>query len=192
MGQQLSLRQRNRLASMRLVQRSAVTLMEAHGFDMTTVEEIAETSGVSASTIYRHFGTKENLVLWDEQNTAVDAELTRRLPREPVLTAFRDGVIAALVDRPDRDLFLRRLQLVYAVPSIWAVAAHADRTARTELAAGIAAVDGRRVATTADKVVAAGCLAALDVALDAWQASNGAQRLEDLICEAIAAMAALG
>jgi len=59
----LSLRKRNQIATIKLVQEKSVTMMHKQGFDETTIEAIAESSGVSASTIYRHFGTKEKIIL---------------------------------------------------------------------------------------------------------------------------------
>lgn len=63
----ISLRERNRLAAMDAVRRSAVAMMEEHGFDAVTVEQIAGQSNVSPSTVYRYFGTKEALVLSTER-----------------------------------------------------------------------------------------------------------------------------
>ena len=171
---------------MRLVQQESVTLMEDHGFETTTVEEVAEISGVSASTIYRHFGTKEKLILWDEQDAVIDAELAKRLPREPVLGAFRNAVVAGLVQRDDQELFRRRLHLIYSTPAIWAAAADQDRTSRDEFAAAIAATRGRKQADMEDKMLAAVCMTALDVALEEWQAHEKVRTLDDLIDQALA------
>ena len=51
---------------MRLTQRTALPLFTEQGFDQVTVEDIADQVGMAASTIYRHFATKERIVLWDE------------------------------------------------------------------------------------------------------------------------------
>lgn len=51
---------------MRHIQETALTLFEQHGFDRVTIEEVASAAEVSASTVYRYFGTKEGLVLHDE------------------------------------------------------------------------------------------------------------------------------
>ena len=59
----MGLRERNRLAAMRMVQETAVELFERVGYESTTIETVASASGVSAATIYRHFGNKETIVL---------------------------------------------------------------------------------------------------------------------------------
>ena len=61
-----SLRERNRLAAMRTIQERALDLFDERGFDAVTIEEIAAEAGVSPSTIYRYFGTKEGLIVSDE------------------------------------------------------------------------------------------------------------------------------
>ncbi|MCP5024991.1 MAG: TetR family transcriptional regulator [Actinomycetia bacterium] len=185
---QLSLRQRNRLQAMRLVQVTAVDMFEAEGFDATTIEAIANACGVSPSTIYRHFSTKENIVLWDERDLIIDAELGERLGRQPAIQAFRDTVVVGLAERDDRELFLRRLGLIYSEPSIWAAAAHRDREDRAELAIAIASVSGHKHPSLADESVAAVCLAALDVALEHWQRDEGRTPLAELINESIHAV----
>jgi AcrR family transcriptional regulator len=177
---------------MRQVQATAVEMFERDGFDATTVEEVAEQAGVSPSTVYRHFGTKETLVLWDERDGVVDQELAARLGRQPPVEAFRDSVVVALAERDDLELFGRRLRLNYAQPTIWRAAAELDLVNRVALATAFAAVHGRRRARLTDEVCAAACLAALDVALERWQRPKERATLARLIAEAIDAVAVLG
>ncbi|MCP3854195.1 MAG: helix-turn-helix transcriptional regulator [Actinomycetia bacterium] len=176
---------------MQLVQATAVAMFEIDGFEHTTIDAIAEACGISASTIYRHFGTKERIVLWDERDPIIDDELGRRLMKQAAVDAFRDTAIAALADREDHESFLRRLKLTYAEPAIWAAAAQQDRIDRADLAAGIATIAGHKSVTVADDCAAAVCLAALDVALDRWQQDGAAVPLGDLIIETFAAATGL-
>lgn len=185
----MGLRERNRLAAMRLVQDTAVELFERYGYESTTIEAIAEASGVSTATIYRHFGNKETIVLWDERDNVITTELEQRLGLQPPLEAFRDAAIAAYDERDDRDRFLRRLRLAYANPSILGVAAQNEARNRSELAAGLAAADGRRRPTIDDDVTAAIALAALDVAFTRWQRTDVQHGLGRMISEAFSAAA---
>ena len=183
----MRLRERNRLAAMRLVQDTAVELFERDGYESTTIEAIAAASGVSTATIYRHFRNKETIVLWDERDNTINDELEVRLGRQPPLEAFRDAAIVAYDGRNDRDRFLRRLRLVYANPSILGVAAQNEARHRSELAAGLAAADGRRRPTMEDDVTAAIALATLDVAFTRWQGAHGRQGLGRIITDAFSA-----
>jgi AcrR family transcriptional regulator len=51
---------------MRTIQDTALDLFDERGFDAVTIEEIAASAEVSASSVYRYFGTKEGLVVADE------------------------------------------------------------------------------------------------------------------------------
>ncbi len=164
-------------------------MFESDGFDTTTIEDVAGSSGVSASTIYRHFSTKENLVLWDERDPIIDDELAARLGRQEPIEAFRDAVVVGLAARDDIELFLRRLKLVYAEPAIWSAAALQDRRDRSELAAAVAAAVGASSPTLEADAVAALCLLALDLALEHWQRADGRDRLADVIDASFEALA---
>lgn len=191
MVQKMSLRLRNRIQAMRLVQATAVEMFEVDGFEAVTVEAISAACGVSPSTIYRHFGTKEHIVLWDERDSIIDEELDQRLRTQLPIDAFRDAAIAAFADRDDLDLFLRRLKLVYAEPGIWAAAAQQDHIDRADLARGLAALSGHKVANISHDSTAAACLVALDVALDHWQQASGTNDLAKLIGDACNAIRSL-
>jgi AcrR family transcriptional regulator len=184
MSSPLSLRQRNRLATMRLVQEQAVMLIEQNGFDATKIEDIAEATGVSASTIFRQFGTKEYIVLWDEIDDSINLQLRKTLPTATPVLGFRDAMLSSLGKRSDTDMFLRRLRLIYSTPAIWAEGATRDRVSRQELADAFSQMAGRKTISIADATLAAACLAALDVALETWQSNMGKQNLTELISEA--------
>jgi len=102
------------------------------------------------------------------------------------ISAFRDSVVTHLAEREDQELFLRRLGLIFSVPAIWSAVAHEDRISRMELADGIARSQRRKKTSLADQLVAACCLAALDIALEAWVDADGKVSLEALIDQSIA------
>ncbi|MCV7721954.1 TetR/AcrR family transcriptional regulator [Micrococcus luteus] len=56
-----SLRQRNRQAAMEHIQQVAMELFDAHGYQAVTISQITTAAGVSDSTFYRLFQTKEGL-----------------------------------------------------------------------------------------------------------------------------------
>lgn len=169
---------------MREAQTAAVRLFEAHGFEKVTVEDVAAAAEVSASTVYRHFGSKEALVTWDERDPVFEAELSERLRRQRPMAAFRDSALTALAKRSDIDLFLRRLRLIFATPQIWAAAVEQDLRDRSALAIGFASARGGKEPSLQDDVLASVCMSALDVALDRWQRPGATASLEQLISEA--------
>ena len=61
----LTLREQNRLAAIERITATALDLFDERGYSQVTVEEIAAAAGVSPSTFYRYFGTKEGLFSTD-------------------------------------------------------------------------------------------------------------------------------
>jgi AcrR family transcriptional regulator len=155
---------------MRDVQAAATDLFELHGFERVSVDEVATRVGVSASTVYRHFGTKEALITWDERDPVLERELTERLRRgEDLVNAVAESAVVAYAHRSDLDVFRRRLRLLIATDAVHAAAVAQDLRDRAELAVGFAAVRGADTPSVADQVRAGACVEAIDVALEHWQ-----------------------
>jgi AcrR family transcriptional regulator len=70
----MSLRQRNRMAAIQAVQETAMNLFDQYGYHQVTVDDIARAAGVSTSTFYRYFGTKEGVFTVDSF-AAVDVDV---------------------------------------------------------------------------------------------------------------------
>ncbi|MGW4335014.1 acyl-CoA-like ligand-binding transcription factor [Rhodococcus koreensis] len=118
----------------------AQRLFLTHGFEQTSVDDIAAEVGISRRTFFRYFPSKAD-VLWVES----DAELARLceqlsagLPAEPYRTVVTRAVIGALHVPEDQHEWARhRAQLVLSVPAVQvhAAARHAAwRAAATEFA----------------------------------------------------------
>jgi transcriptional regulator GlxA family with amidase domain len=73
-----TLREQRRAETQRTIQAHAVRLFTEHGYDATTVTDVAEAAGVSPMTVYRHFPTKEDLVLGSSPSGS-----SRRPPHSP-------------------------------------------------------------------------------------------------------------
>jgi len=183
-----TLRERNRNRAMRELQELALDMFEDDGFDAVTVEDIAAAGGVSASTIYRYFGTKERLVAWEEDNKELTKDLVRRLASTPPIQAFRDALITTLRNEEANRPLLRRVRFLFANPQVHAAAIEQDLRDQAELADGFAQVADRRTPSLEDKTQAAVCMAALDAAVEEWQRAENNHSLTDLIARAFAAI----
>ncbi len=172
---------------MRDLQDLALDMFESQGFDSVTVEDVAASGGVSASTIYRYFGTKERLITWDETDNDLEASLTRNLLRSPPVTAFRDTLMAQYRDEKANQPLLRRVRFIYNNSQLHAAAIEQDLRNRAELAVGFALVAGRKIPTLEDTTRAGVCMAALDAAIAAWQDEDNTAPLAELIERAFAA-----
>lgn len=187
-----TLRKRNRRNAMRTTQRLALTLFQEKGFDNVTVGEIAVEVGMAPSTLYRHFGTKEDLILWDEHDAAIDAALERELKIKPPLRAIQEAFLQELVPRYEADLEfqLTRIQYIYATEQLHAAAIDADLQAREELTAGLRHFMSKKNRDAAS-MIAGAALLALDIAIGRWQADNAKRSLSERLTEAFDQLAKL-
>lgn len=114
----VGLRERKRLASMRRIQEVALDLFDADSYAAVTVEQIAEASEVSPSSVYRYFGTKENILLWDEfdsiQLELLDGAFADAVPLDGARRALEE-VVARLAPE-DEEQFKRRVRLIMGNP----------------------------------------------------------------------------
>jgi AcrR family transcriptional regulator len=191
---QLDGRTRRRLEAMRRAQAVALDLFEARGYDAVTVEEVAAGAQVGAATLYRNFGTKERLVLWDGYDPLLFEGLAARLSAgEAPLPATQEALSGALegIYREDRARILRRSRLVLAHPALKAAAA----SDRAELHRGLAALylsaKACRDALEAE-VVAGAVVGALEAGVAHWVREEGRRPLRQVLRRAFRHLVNLG
>jgi AcrR family transcriptional regulator len=116
------LRGRNALQARMAIVDAAFDLFERHGYEATTLLDVATHAGVSVSTLHRYFGTKDSLIV-DHPRLYVGglADLVRQRAHLPVDAALEEAVLAYLDMADVGRSFLRRLR-DYAedVPSVLA------------------------------------------------------------------------
>ncbi len=119
------------------VQAVALDLFEQRGFDGVPIEEIARAAEVGPATIYRNFGDKERIVLWDEYDPMLLEALARELELHPVLEAVPRALATSLarVYRDDRERILRRARLMRSTPALQLKGAADIQALRTAVAA---------------------------------------------------------
>jgi AcrR family transcriptional regulator len=99
---------------------AAVALFDENGYDATTVDDIAARAGVSRSTFFRHYHSKEDAIFPDHD--ALLARIDTRLrasAADTAIVAITDAVrlvLAHYVD--DAEVSLRRYRLVREVPAL--------------------------------------------------------------------------
>jgi AcrR family transcriptional regulator len=177
---------------MRTTQRAALDLFEAQGFEQVTVAEIADAVGMAASTIYRHFETKEAIVLWDEHDASLDAAFVGAFTRHQPLDAIRTVFVDELGPRYEDDLRfqLRRVQYIYATEAVHLAAGEATYRDTIELSDGLEQVLSAPNRYAAP-ILAGAAMAALDAAFDRWQQADGQTPLAELIAESFDALSSL-
>ncbi|MGK5554116.1 TetR/AcrR family transcriptional regulator [Actinomadura kijaniata] len=194
-GEGPSLRERRRAETRRMIQSHAMRLFTERGYDATTVNDVAKVSGVSPMTVYRHFPTKEDLVLQDRYDPLIAARVAARPPDESPVRRIGRALVEttrALVGprahpSPERELLLARVRLMVDTPALRA--RHLDGQLATQQAIVTALLgDAPDPEPEFRAWVAAGaCLAAMHVALTRWAREDGRPDLPDLIAAALAA-----
>lgn len=178
---------------MRETQRVAMRLFRERGFSQVTVDEIAAHLGMAASTIFRHFGTKEAIVIWDEHDSALDDALAERFGRQRPFPALRDAFVETLAERYQSDLEfeLDRIGFIYETEALHAAAIEAQFKERDQLTAAL-----RRLLSPehrdAAPLLAGAAMLALDVAIERWQEGQGREDLGTLIYEAFSTLERIG
>ena len=131
------------------LQTAALELFARQGYEATTVAQIAAAAGVTEMTFYRHFGTKDQLLLDDPYDPLMAGAVAAQPPGlPPVIRAVR-GIRAAWRAVPIQDTGPVRDRLA------------SEAAIGAELAAGGA--DPREAA-----IAAAAVMAALMTALLQW------------------------
>jgi AcrR family transcriptional regulator len=105
------------------IREAAMGLFAAEGYDHVTVEQIAREAEITPITFFRHFGTKEAVVLSLPIGDTLAAEIEELVARhsEGSLLEISVNVIGALADRTSQeqlDLFATRLRVVAATPDL--------------------------------------------------------------------------
>lgn len=161
-------RKLRRLASMHETQAAALGLFERNGFRSVSMSQIADLVDLAPSTIYRHFGSKEDLVVWDHHDEKVTADLAEALKTAPPLTALRVALISGLAsgDASDQAFLLRRLQFIASTPALKWAASYRDTKLREQL---IRAFQDAGVPQSSAQLLAALGLSCLDITLEAWR-----------------------
>jgi AcrR family transcriptional regulator len=136
-----TLRDRKRDRTRRALVNAAIDLFERHGYDGTTVADIAEAADIGTRTFFSYFASKEEL-LFPESDARVQAAVTAIANRKPadrpadvLLRALRDvgapdGESDDMVDR----VAAARLRLIRTVPAVRGRALQIQSDAQREIA----------------------------------------------------------
>jgi AcrR family transcriptional regulator len=176
------------------VSEMAIDLFSERGYEHTTVEDICQLAGISRTTFFRYFKTKEEVLSHDL--AGIDYNLLAALIAQPERSTPWRAIrrtLDPLLDHysQNAERTLRSAKLVIATPAL--ITFHREKLARwgqalgPELARRIGAdpndpTDPRPVAL----ITAA--LACLDIALLTWATTDGAKPLSELLDQAMSAI----
>jgi mycofactocin system transcriptional regulator len=162
---------RRRATSRAELEHAAFALFAAHGFDATTVDDIAAAAGIGRRTFFRYFPSK-NDIPWG----AFEDELDRmrvRLKACPPEVPLMDAIRLALIDfnrvAPDQvPLHRRRMELILRVPTLLAHSTLRFTAWRAVVAEFVAERTGRRPDDLAPQAIAHAVLGVSVAAYEHW------------------------
>ncbi len=154
------------------LQEAAVTLIAAHGYDNTTVDQIAEAAGVTPMTFFRHFPSKAEVLLDDPYDPVIGDAVAAQPKSLAPIERVRRGLGEAWADlpEPDHELTRVRVRIVAGHPLLrarmWENTLETQRVIAEALrASGVSRLDA--------EIAAGACLGALNSALLDWGANQG-------------------
>jgi AcrR family transcriptional regulator len=181
------LRERKRLASMGRIQDIALGLFEADGYGAVTIERIAAAADVSPSSVYRYFGTKEGLVLWDEYDPVWIDELHDEISTQSPMVALRRAAEVLIIGplTTDEAYVQRRTRLIMAEPSIEAASALALYEAAELIGKTLSDALGREHGDLEIQLLSHALVGAITGAIHHWYESGFATPLAVLLQRAL-------
>jgi AcrR family transcriptional regulator len=196
----VSLRERKKLATHRLLRRAALELVAERGLTNVTVEDIAEAADVSPRTFFNYFPSKEAALFGGDPERAAElrAGIATEAPGQPALDALRvvltrDSEAMAAELRSlggDPADWLRRMKVARTDPHVRAAQAAQMAMIERAIAEGLAARLGADLETDPyPGVLAAAAVAVVRACLTFWAGAGGASPLSQLIDQAFAALA---
>lgn len=169
------------------LQAAALDLFEQRGFDRVTVEDIAAAAGVSHMTFFRHFGSKDRVLLDDPFDPVIAEAVAAADPELPAVERVAAGMMTVLpyIDPAEDAMVRRRLRVALGHPGLENGMAANTRATQDAIVATAASPEARREL----RIAAAGCMGALMVALLDWAADDSDATLADAVGGALRVMA---
>ena len=116
----MTLRQRKQAVAMARIQEAAFALLAERGYEATKVVDIAAAAEVSPSSVYRYFGTKDGVFVWDPLEGPFMSLLEENLAGRSAMEAVELTFLALVTGLdPDDDAVLReRTRVILATPPL--------------------------------------------------------------------------
>jgi TetR/AcrR family transcriptional regulator, regulator of mycofactocin system len=167
------------------LQRTALELFSRQGFDAVRVADITEACGVSERTFFRHFATKEDVLLAD--HGARLSRLEQALAHRPADESAAASIVAAVTEVAAEYVSARadlvvQSRLLEETPSLRA----RSMELQTQWERVIAAAITDRVGDDLEaEALGASAVACLRVAVRYWRAASRDEDLPDIVRRAL-------
>jgi AcrR family transcriptional regulator len=191
-GASTTLWDRTRQLASREILETALRLFTEQGYDETTIAQIAREAGVSQRTLFRYFGTKEDLLGGgqDRFGQVLMDTISAQPADAGIWEALRAGAAAVLALHDSREQALERFRLLHNTASLRAGWLEKRLRFQENL---LPLIETRMDAATGNedakaRAVIATAFACLDAASMTWVANDGKGEIIDLYDECMAAV----
>ena len=188
MSNEGSRRERKKEKTRWTLQDTALRLFLEQGYEATTVAQIADAAGVSQMTFFRYFPTKEDVVLNDEYDPAMEAVIRSMPTSDPPVPRLHSAITSMLKEvYPDnRDALFQRARLLLTTPALRARLPESLSASQTTFERALAE-PGADLPLRA-RVAAATYSATRSTAVAAGVVGGGADELPDVVEDAFRAV----
>ncbi|GAB3748087.1 TetR/AcrR family transcriptional regulator [Microlunatus parietis] len=163
---------RSRLLARQSIMDAAMRLFAEQGFEATTIAQVAREAGVSQRTLFRYFGTKEDLIGGDQEvfGDVLRQAVAEQPARASSWAALRAGIVAVLAAHDAPEHFRDRFRLILTIPTLRARYLEKRLRWQSDLLPLIADRMGLgdQPADPRPRAVIATSFACFDAALDTW------------------------
>ncbi|MFE3757753.1 TetR family transcriptional regulator [Nocardia tengchongensis] len=185
------LNERRKLQAMHEIQHVALKLFEDNEYREVSVEQVAAAAGVSASTVYRYFGTKEMLVVWDDIDPRVIGMLAaggEAVDADQLIAQVITGarhLAAAVAQTGDELTIKRRMRLMRGESDIRAGQLRQVQFVEEQVRKALTARLGLHDTDLLPRILAAQSIWPFMAAIDHWVATDFAEPLGGVLDETI-------
>jgi AcrR family transcriptional regulator len=164
------LRPRKKIKTRLAIEDAALALFDEHGYDETTVEQIAELAEVSTTTFFRYFPSKAEVVLshYPEQLPALRQAIIDRPGSESDLTAVRRALQSSWVEAIDAQRTARKARTIATSPLLRGLSFERGLGWADTLKDALAQRRGLRRPDEQCAIAAMAILGVLGAAVDRW------------------------
>lgn len=150
----------------------ALGLFERQGFEHTTVAQVAAAAGVTEMTFFRHFSSKDAVILTDPYDPTIADGIAAQPLDAPALIRAARGVRRALsaLSEPESDVVRRRIRIIARSDELRARSIASNGATQKRIGDQLIA-DGADVLVA--RAAAAAILAALTAVLFEWARDEG-------------------
>lgn len=168
------------------ISEAALELFTECGYDATRTAQIAARAGVSEMTLFRHFPTKDSLLVVDPFDPVMADAVRTRPGHEPPMRALVAGIgqVWAAMDPETTGALRDRLRLIAQTPTLRGAI---ERNSADTVSVLVGALRDRGVEEQRAHVAAAAVIAGLSAALLRWAVTAEAD-LDQVVLDALAVL----